>query len=143
LRGELRGCGERVVRLELDHGPDPHAERAQCVLERMKLREQLGLDARARFVAGPEIVAERLDDVVGRDAEVCGAALEHAEDRAQHADDGADFVAVRVGLPRHGIEVPEQLVRAVEEMNSQTLMCPNRSARTAGSRIFQTTPSVK
>ena len=36
--------------------------------------EQIRLDARAGLVAGPELVAERLDDVVGRDADVRRAA---------------------------------------------------------------------
>ena len=52
-------------------------------------------------------------------------------------------VAVAISLRRHRIEMPEQLVGAVEEVNSQALRCPNRSARTPGSRSFHTTPSVK
>src|SRR5262249_31930959 len=113
------------------------------VLERVKLRQQLGFDARAGLVAGPQVVAERFDDVIGRDAQVGGSAFQHAEDGAQHAGDGADFISPGVVLPGHGKEMPEQLVGAVEEMDFQALRCPNRSARTAGSRSFQTTPPVK
>ena len=43
--------------------------------------QQRRVDALARLVAGPEVVAERLDDVVGGHAEVGGAALEHAPAR--------------------------------------------------------------
>ena len=62
--------GERVVGLELDHRPDDHAHRRERLLERLELRPQRRLDAVAGLVARPEVVAERLDDVVGRDADV-------------------------------------------------------------------------
>ena len=57
--------------------------RAQGLLEWMELCQQLGLDPFARFVSGPEIVAERFDHVIGGDTEVGGTAFEHAEDRSQ------------------------------------------------------------
>ena len=80
-----RRRGERVVRLVLDHRPDGDAERRERLLEDRELRAQLGVDAGAGLVAGPEAVAERLHDVVGRDAEVRGAAAEHRQHRREDA----------------------------------------------------------
>src|SRR2546430_2623061 len=147
-RGARRGRRERVIRLELLHRPDPDAHLTQCVLERMKLRQQLRFYALARFVSGPEVVAERLDDVIGRDAEVGCATLEHALDRAQYSHDGRDLVAIAALLPRHRVEMAEQLVCAIEQMNTHLnqrraglLKCPNKSSRTVGSRSLHTTPS--
>jgi len=43
-----RRCGrgrERIVGLELDHGPYHHAHRGEGFLERVELREQCPLDA--------------------------------------------------------------------------------------------------
>ena len=55
-------------------------------LQRVELREQRRLDAVAGLVAGPEVVAKRLDDVIGRDADVRRALLDHLQHRLQHAD---------------------------------------------------------
>ena len=45
-------------------------ERGERLLEQRELREQVGIDAGAGLVAGPQAVAERLDDVIGGDADV-------------------------------------------------------------------------
>ena len=42
LRRQMRGRSERVIRFELDHGPDDNAHRRERLLERMELREQRG-----------------------------------------------------------------------------------------------------
>src|SRR5262249_54165780 len=96
-RGEVRRRRERVVGLELDHRPDDDAHRGEPLLERVELPEQRPLHALGGLVAGPEAVAERLDDVVGRDAHVRRAALEHLGDRMEDAGDGAER---RVGALR-------------------------------------------
>ena len=49
-----RRRGQRVVRLELDHRPDHDAERRERLLEQRELREEIGVDAGAGLVAGPE-----------------------------------------------------------------------------------------
>ena len=87
-------AAERVVGLVLDHRPGRDAHGHQRVLERLELGEELRRHARAGLVAGPEVVAEALDDVVGGDAEVGGALVERGEDRAEHATRGA----VRAGI---------------------------------------------
>ena len=94
--GDARGGRERVVGLELDHRPDRDAHRRERVLERMELRAQRRVDAVAGLVAGPEVVAERLDDVVGRDADVRRARLDHLQHRVEHADHGAERLVVTV-----------------------------------------------
>ena len=63
-----RGRGEGVVGLELGHRPHPHAEGLEGLLEQPELGLQLGRDLGAGLVAGPQVVAERLDDVIGRHA---------------------------------------------------------------------------
>ena len=93
LGRDARGRSERVVGLELDHRPDRDAHRRERLLERLELRAQCGVDALAGLVAGPQIVAERLDDVVGRDADVRRARLDHLQHRVQHADHGAERLA--------------------------------------------------
>ena len=75
------------------------------------------LDAVAGLVVGPEVVAERLDHVVGGDAEVGGAALDHLEHGVQHAGHGAErlvLALVEAALP---VEVAEQLVGAVDDVD--------------------------
>ena len=69
------------------------------LLEERELREQVRLDAGAGLVAGPQTVAERLDDVIGGDADVRRAAVDHAEHRADDAADGGDFAAVARRAP--------------------------------------------
>ena len=90
LRREMRGRRERIVGLELDHRPRRHAHRRERLFERVELRPQRRLDAFAGLVAGPEIVAERLDDVIGGHADVRRPVLEHLHDGAEHAGDGAE-----------------------------------------------------
>ncbi len=52
LRGLRGGRGERVVRLELDHGPHHYPHRFQSFLENRELREQRRIYALAGFVVG-------------------------------------------------------------------------------------------
>jgi glucose/arabinose dehydrogenase len=55
----------------------------------------------------------------------------HREHRGQHATDGADFVALAIPRGRHGVEVAEQFVRAIDEMDLQTAsarsICPGET----------------
>ncbi len=66
----------------------------QRLFEQPELRQEVRVDARAGLVSGPQAIAERLDDVIGGDADVRGAAIDHAEHRADHAAHGADLTAV-------------------------------------------------
>ena len=47
-RGDAGGGGERVVGLELDHGPDGHAHGGERLFQRVELREERALDALRR-----------------------------------------------------------------------------------------------
>ena len=115
--GERGRGGECVVGFELDHRPHGHAHRGERFLERMKLRPQRGLDAVAGLVAGPEVVAERLDDVIGRDADVRGAAFDHLEHGVEHAEHGAEGLVLPLVEAAQAVEMTEQLVGAVDEMD--------------------------
>jgi hypothetical protein len=73
-----RRRGQRIIGLELDHGPDDHAERAQRILQRLELGVQQRVHLLARLVARPERVAKRFDDVIGSHAQMRGSAFEHS-----------------------------------------------------------------
>ena len=115
LRREMRGRSERIIGFELDHRPDDNAHRRERLLERMELREQRGLDAGAGLVVRPKPIAKRLDHVVGGDAEVGVAVLDHLEHGLQHADDGAVRAVFAFGEPAQAVEVTEEFVSAVEQ----------------------------
>ena len=92
----------------------------------------------AGLVARPQLVAERLDDVIGRDADVRGPRRHHAEQRRDHAAHGPDFAAVAHRGRGHREVVPEQLVGAVDQIDvhirsSHTVSSPARSWAPPGS----------
>ena len=116
LRRDMRGRSERIIGFELDHRPDDNAHRRERLLERMELREQRGLDAGAGLVVRPKPIAKRLDHVVGGDAEVRVAALDHLEHGLQHTDDSAVRTVLAFGKPAQAVEVTEELVGTVDEM---------------------------
>ena len=82
------GARKRVVGLELDHGPDGDPARGHDLFQQRELREQMGVDPGAGLVAGPEIVAERFDDVIGGDGDVGCAGLEQARQGSRDRPDG-------------------------------------------------------
>ena len=136
-----RRRGERVVGLELDHRPDGNAHRRERVLEWMKLGGEGRLDAGRGLVAGPEVVAERLDDVVGGDADVRLAVLDDLEHRLQHADDRAERPVDALGEAAQPVEVAEQLVRAIDQVDDHSgsmpaalMTCPHFCASAAWKR---------
>ena len=113
----MRGGGQRVVGFELDHRPHGDAHRGQRLLERLKLRQQRRLDAVGGLVARPEAIAKGLDDVIGRNAEVGGAVLDHLQHGVEHTDYGAAGAIRAVAEAAQTIEVTEQLVGAVNQVN--------------------------
>ena len=82
----------------MGHTQDP--EGLECLLERRELGPQYGVDTLARLVAGPHVVAEGLDHVVGGHADVGGAVAEHGHHRGEHAAHGRDLGAVGPGPGR-------------------------------------------
>ena len=122
--GDRARGGERIVGFELHHRPHHDAERRQRFFEQGKLRLEVGFDAFAGLVAGPELVSERLDDVIGRHRQVRGASVDHPEDRADHAAHRANLQAVGVACRRHRVVVTEQLVGSVDEKNLQARLRP-------------------
>ena len=87
--------------------------------EQRELREQVGLDASAGLVAGPELVAKRLDDVIGRDADVRRAAVIIPSTDVSTPRTAPTSRPSAIARGRKGVVVAEQLVRAVDEMNVQ------------------------
>jgi hypothetical protein len=83
----------------------------------MELRQQRGLDAGADLVIRPKPIAKRLDHVVGGDAEVRVAVLDHLKHSLQHADDSAVRTIFAFGKSTQPVEVTEQFVGAVDEVN--------------------------
>ena len=121
---DARGRGERVVGLELDHRPDGDAHRRERLLERMELRAQRRVDAVAGLVAGPEVVAERLDDVVGRDADVRRAASRPSRAPCAARRPRRRTAGRRRAAAAQAVEVAEQLVGAVDEVDDHQGTAP-------------------
>jgi hypothetical protein len=59
--------------------------------------------------------------VVRRDTDVRRAVLHESAKRVHHATHGRDLLATAVLQRRHRIEVPEQLIGAVDEVNSHAV----------------------
>src|SRR5947207_2325073 len=147
LRGDPRRGGERVVGLELGHGPHRHAHGGEGVFERVELREQGGVDALTGLVIGPERVAKRLDDVVGGDAEMRRALLDHLQYRVEHSDHGAEGRVLALCGAAAAVELAEQLVRAVDQMNDHAAEPrPHAAARARSrsrSRALRVSPAAR
>src|SRR5262249_39955610 len=85
--------------------------------QRVELREERALDAVACLVAGPETVAERLNDVIGRHADMSCSRFNHLKHRLKDADHGAEGWVRALVESAQSVEVAEQLVGAVDEMD--------------------------
>jgi hypothetical protein len=57
--------------------------------------------------------------MIGRDANVGGTATDHSENRREHASHASDLLAIGISGGRKRVIVPEQLVRAVDEVDFQ------------------------
>ena len=98
----------------------------------MELRPERRLDALPCLVLGPEVIAERLDDVVGGHTEVRGSLLDHRQYRVQHTDDRREGFVFTLGGTALAVELAEQLVGAVQEMNDHAPR-PHAAARSSSS----------
>src|SRR6266853_3158365 len=123
--GESRRGGERIVGFQLDHGPYRHSQRAERILERMKLREQCRLDAVTGLVVGPKSITEGFDDVIGRNSQMRRSFLDHLQHGMEHAVYGAEGSIVALAEAAQTVEVAEQLVGAVNEMNDHAVSSPD------------------
>jgi hypothetical protein len=85
--------------------------------EWVELSEKRGLDPIACFVTRPETVSKRLDDVIGRNADVYGAAFDHFEQRVEHAYDSTIGSILALVEAAQTVEVPEQLVGSIHDVN--------------------------
>src|SRR2546426_1581498 len=135
FRGDPRGGGKRVVGLELDHGPDSDAHRSERVLQRVELREKRRLDALARLVISPDVIAKRLDDVIGGDPDVRRSLLDHLQHGLQHADHGAERPVLAFVEATQAVEVPEQLVGTVYEVDDHASLCRGPPPRRTNARL--------
>ena len=112
------GRGDRVVGLELDHRPQDDAERLDGGLGDRELGEQLGRHPGRRLVAREQVVAERLDDPVGRAPDVRRALLaEQVQELVAQPGHARQRDAVAPEDRRARREMrPEQLVGRVDEV---------------------------
>jgi hypothetical protein len=83
----------------------------------VELSEKRGLNPIARFVARPEAVSKRLNNVIGRNADVHGATFDHFQYRIEHAYDRTIGSVLTLGEAPQTVEVPEQLVGSVYDVN--------------------------
>jgi hypothetical protein len=79
LRRDMRGRSKRIIGLELDHRPHCDSHGGNGIFQRVKLREQSGLHAVPGLVPAPELIAERLNDVVRGDPDMGRASLNHLQ----------------------------------------------------------------
>ncbi len=112
------GCraAKGVVGLEFDHRPHLHAHGGESLVEHRELGQQDRVDAFSRLVARPEVVAERLDDLVGGHADVGGPLFEEVVHRPQDPAGGTVGTGLRARLLGQAEVVAEQLVCPVDEM---------------------------
>ena len=113
--------GEGIVCLELDHRPHFDPEALQGLLQHRELRLQLGGYRGACLVAGPQVVAKRLDHVICGDAEVGDSARQQGGDRPHDASRCPHLGAVVGERGRASEELAEQLVGAVDEVDLHDL----------------------
>src|SRR3954469_3434979 len=57
--------------------------------------------------------------MIGRDADMSGAGLDHLQNGAKHAKDAAERGVLALGESASTVEVSKELVRAVDEMDDQ------------------------
>src|SRR6266571_3157320 len=122
--GPERGQGfeqQRPVALLSEHRRGKGLDRAVLV------QEPRGLDALPGLVVGPEVVAERLDDVIGCHTDVSRSGLDHLQYRMQHAADSAEALILALAEMAPAVKLAEQLVRAVEGMNYHAAASGRRS----------------
>ena len=147
VAGHRRRTGEGVVGLELDHGPHHDPERDQGLLERPGLRPQIRVDAVPGLVARPQVVAERLDHMVGGDAHVRRALAQELQHGADHPPDGGNLLAGRIAVRRRPEEVAEQLVGPVDEVHlhdgPESVIDPAAAAATGTERERSARPRCR
>ena len=113
-----RGRGQPIVGLELEHGPDHHAESPQRIFDELELRQQLWRHPRLRLVAGVTIVAPGADDMVGGAAEVRDTVIgQQRQHRLHHAQRRADRLAIEAAVRRSPEVRAEELVGGVQQVD--------------------------
>ena len=117
VRRHRRRRREGVVGLELDHRPDPNAEGLEGLLEQGELGPELRSHLGTRLVAGPQVVAKRLDDVIGGDPDVGDALGEERRHRPEHAPRRSHLGPVVGSRGRPAEELAEELVGAVDQVD--------------------------
>ena len=91
---------EGVVGFVVDHRPQRDARGDERFFEQRELRGEVGRNARARLVAGIEPIAKRLDDTIGRDADVRRAFPCETLQRSHDAARRRDLASLRVARRR-------------------------------------------
>ena len=81
----------------------------------MELLEEHRIDPVTGLVPLPELVAKRLNRVVGGDTQMSDTLLEHRQDRTEHTPDSTDLATVGGNRRGDSVEMSKELVGAVEE----------------------------
>src|SRR5437588_7657247 len=114
-----RRASESVVGLQFDHRPDHNSHGFERLFKQWELCKQARIDTLARLVPRPQIVAERLNDMVGRDPDVRNSRLKHHGNASQHSACSRNLLTLLVRMGRHSVEVAKYLVSAIDEVNVQ------------------------
>src|SRR5262249_47336871 len=116
--------------------PDRDSERGERFLQQRELREQFRLHPLACLITGPQLIPERLDDVIGCDRQVRGDAVEEREDRSDDAAYGGDFAPVLRFRRRQRVIVSKEFVRAVDEIHIHSVSSRRRYRSVVPSRTW-------
>src|SRR5882762_5592736 len=99
----------------------------------MKLGEQGSLNSCARFVAWPQTVAKRFDDVIGGYGDVRRIVFDHLRNHVEDAGHGAER---RISFleAANAVKVTKEFVGAVDEMNDHWSEVRSQKSEVRGQR---------
>ena len=113
------GGRQGIIGLELNHRPNDDPKSGECLFEKRKLGPEIRLDAFPGFVVRPELIAKRLDHLIGGDTKMSGAFLDHAKDGGDYTANCRDFLAGAIAHRGQRVIVPKKLVGSINQVNFQ------------------------
>ena len=123
-------CGaESIVGFHLHHWPHLEPRRAEDILEQLELAGNAGLDSGAILVPRPHLVPERLDHMVGRDADVGGTFLEQLDHRSEHSTGRPDLSTVCCHMRRCSEVIAKEFVGSIDQVCAHGTIIVHRGAK--------------
>jgi len=85
------------------------------------LTEQGRLNPSACFVFGPQVIAKGLNDVIGSDANVCCAFINHLQYTMQYADSRAKWFVLALVESPLPVKVAKEFIGPVDKVNDHSV----------------------